>query len=203
MNDLYAFSSATSPHALFTIAANLFFPHAVMQNSFSGSIGALQATEKKHCFHMPRLVTSICSDQWATLHGWYDLHGDDSLPSAEVTESPQCVFFSIHLCIPLQHAVQFFDGITFAELSDADFFPFPFPKEIFGHFAGRSKEELKWSSLVLSPSPPRQSKSTIPREKAKSPLQSENCLPPWSSNTQQSTLCPAASYVPQIKKKNR
>lgn len=170
-----------------------------MQNTvFQDLLALLQATEKKNCFHMPRMVTSIGSGQWATLHGCHDLHGDDSLQSAEVTESPQCVLFSIHLCIPLRHAVKFFDGITFAELSDADFFPFPFPKESFGHFAGRSKEELKSSSLVLSPSPPHQSKSTIPREKAKSPLQSENCLPPWSSNTQQSTLCPAASYVPQI-----
>lgn len=123
----------------------------MIQNTvFQDLLALLQATEKKNSFHMPRLVTSICSDQWATLHGWHDLHGDDSLPSAEVTESPQCVLFSIHLCIPLRHAVKFFDGITFAELSDADFFPFPFPKESFGHFAGRSKEELKSSSLVLS-----------------------------------------------------
>lgn len=98
------FSFATSPHALFTIASCQFiFPTCCdAKHCFSGSIGAFASYREKNCFHMPRMVTSIGSGQWATLHGCHDLHGDDSLQSAEVTESPQCVLFSIHLCIPLR-----------------------------------------------------------------------------------------------------
>lgn len=61
------------------------------------------------------------------------------------------VFFSVFTCVyPFDMLSNFSMVSPLPKMSDADFFPFPFPKESFGHFAGRSKEELKSSSLVLS-----------------------------------------------------